>query len=258
VTDSQNVTAISTVLVQVCCVQTSRPVADFPLAFYAFDPGDVRAIVSLSGLLRPGDYCYLADGNGNGTASAERINGWAEQIHAAEPECILVAQTARLSNVQLLLSEGLSPLFRQVSLEVTPVTNNATDQGQFIEELQNASADIRAAGLTAGTYVTGHGLQHNWNDALFAPYVNHVVIETQRHCVIGEDLDCLESVAAEFNASGSSVSELSFQATIGLDNESAILGTYNLSVAMGTGFYFFEFNDGDASTLAQILEAVGR
>jgi hypothetical protein len=258
VTDSDNVTAIATAQVRVCCVQSPPPDSKFPLAFYAFDPGTVRAIVALSGYLEAGDYCYLADGNGNGTAHAARLNGWAEEIYAAEPECTLVAQTAKLSNVQLLLSEGLSPLFTQLSLEVTPASDNSTDQGQYIDELQNASLDIKAAGLAPDTYVTGRGLQSVWKDALFAPYVDHVVIETQRHCVIGEDYDCLENVAGQFNVSGVPISTLAFQATIGLDNESAILSTLNLSESLGTGFYLFEFNDGDAWTLSQILLAIGR
>jgi hypothetical protein len=258
VTDSDNVTAIAVAHVRVCCVQSPPHSSTFPLAFYAFDPDTVRAIVALSGYLQAGDYCYLADGNGNGTAHAERLNGWAEEINAAEPECTLVAQTAKLSNVQLLLSGGLSPLFSQVSLEVTPASDNSTDQGQYLEELQNASLDIKADGLTPDTYVTGRGLQSVWDDALFAPYVNRVVIETQRHCVIGEDFDCLENVAGQFNASGAPISKLAFQATIGLDNESAILSTFNLSMAIGTGFYFFEFNDADSWTLAQILLAMGR
>jgi PKD repeat protein len=257
VTDAENQSAVATASINVCCAETNATLP--PVALYAFDPQTVQDIISLSGYLRPGDFCYLADGGGNGTAQASTLNAWAKDIHAVEPECVLVAQTARLYSVVRLLNQGLSPLFKWISLMITPSSTNRSAETTYLAELEAFSRLVLPTGFSPATYDTGKQDRGGWNYGEYGEQVDHVVIETQRSCVAhGNTQACLAALADQFQDLGLPTTMLSIQGTVDVDNESQILTSYNESVALGLGYYFLEFNDGDASTLAEILQAMGR
>lgn len=265
VNDSDNNTAWAVVAVNVHGISPTNN-STSPIALYANDPGSERVMISESGYLRPGDFCYLASGNGNSGVDVGKLNTWARQVHAAEPECTLVAMTAKLRNIETMLGldcgdscGGLSSLYSWVALEITPSSLNSSSENLSYSELQQGAADIRSAGLFPATYVTGMQILSGLlNYSALGSLVSHETIETQRHCVPSADIDCLGRIAGEFNETGQPLSKLSFQATIGVDNESSILTTYHESVFLRCGYYLFEFNGGDSETLAALLQLMGR